>query len=66
MGTYWAGMVGCAGAVAWDPSLPLVVQDDTTPRGSVALGASEAQWRHLPRIGPGAGLPRGTRNAVLS
>ena len=28
-GHWLAGVAACAGAMAWDPSLPLVVQDDT-------------------------------------
>ncbi len=36
------------------------------PRGSVALGASGAQCRYSPRIGPGAGLPRAPHPVVLS
>ena len=62
MGTGWPGVVACAGAVAWDPSLPLVVQDDTE-RCVVLSTAKDLRLWAL--AGPKWWLARGPWHGIL-
>ena len=76
-GHWLAGVAACAGAMAWDPSLPLVVQDDTE-RCVVLSTAKDLRLWALARSecgivrGPWHGILhsrwsfRMTRNAVSS